>query len=283
MPEKGGELMRRPDRAASCPAVRSLCKRMMALLAPGRVLFSVFLLALPIAYDTRDSSEVGYEFGAYGGTGQFAIITRGCNGEVLKEYRNTFDEFSGSGEVSIPSGEGDRVAIGLRAGRLHLKLAPEIRAYPYPIDTLEHRANFTYYNPYFSFERSKVGIGLGYVFGNVPIDPSNTDPGESMLRVSGHLRLGRVTAPGYLLLSVGENTPILAGGGLFNMGWGYPAGRNVSLFSGLTGGFYDRAGFLQQARIRLFRGVSIESSGRIGVAESITEGSISAGLVISFK
>jgi len=53
----------------------------------------------------------------------------------------------------------------------------------------------------------------------------------------------------------------------------------VRLFSGLTAMFYDHAGVLQQARIRVTRGISLEGSGRVGESGGIFEGSISAGVV----
>jgi len=212
VPQNDGELMKRPDRSAPLLSPPPLRRRLIALLVPGRILFSFFLLALPIAYDTRDSSGVGFEFGAYGGTGQFATVFRGCNGDVLEKYKNDYDDYAGFGEASIPLSGSDRIAVGVRGGQLRLNAPVHTTRHSY-FDTVGTDRIYGYVNPYVSYDRPKFGIGVGYVTGHVPLETNSSESDDAELHATGHLRLGTTTGPAYFLLSVGENTPLVSGGG----------------------------------------------------------------------
>jgi hypothetical protein len=68
------------------------------------------------------------------------------------------------------------------------------------------------------------------------------------------------------------------GGGYFNMGVDYPAGRWGTLFTGLSAGFYDGPGFVQKITILVSDRFDLDLSARLGSADSNFEGGFAAGL-----
>ena len=140
------------------------------------------------------------------------------------------------------------------------------------------KLDFEYFNTSLSYEGRKGGIGLGVIFGHVPI---SFDGLREKISISGHVRAGNIKKV-HFIFSFGENTPLISGGGLFDFGFGHPAGRNLRMFTGLSAGFYDRLGFLHQSRIRLSNRIDTDITFRIGAAGDAFEGSLSGGLIYRF-
>lgn len=94
---------------------------------------------------------------------------------------------------------------------------------------------------------------------------------------SGHIRLGNIEST-HFIGSYAENTPLISGGGLFDLGFGYFAGESISMFSGISASFYDEAGFLQQTRFKLNHQLALDIMFRVGHAGTASETAISLGI-----
>ena len=139
--------------------------------------------------------------------------------------------------------------------------------------------NYNWINPHLSLETRQIGVGIGYVGGDVPMDFGDTD-GNDPVRFSGHLRLGSPRVF-YVRLGIAEMSPLISGGGLLDAGVGFPVGRKVDLYSALSMGFYDQPGFAQHARIRLHRNLDLLATARVGEADNKFEGSAALGVLFS--
>ena len=160
----------------------------------GRLaLLGVMLGILPFAVDlpgASDSSRAGRtQVELAGGGGQFAIISRGCNGEVLDVTRNQL----ASGTLVVDQPLPRNFVIGVRAGCVHTTLR-SLEHFNRPPDyqvrdtvRVERYSN-PYVNPYVAYEGRTLGIGAGAIMVDRPLvigEASTYDP-----HVTWHVRLG---------------------------------------------------------------------------------------------
>lgn len=225
----------------------------------------------------HDEDSTGLAFGVHGGYGQVASVLRNCSGDVLHAEGSSFSDVSGSAYYkALP------VVIGIKVGYWSSSAGfARSDAQGLFSRSPDRNVNFRYINPSISLENRNVGVGFGYISGNVPLRFANFDAQAdsfSQARISAHLRIGNRKKK-YVSASFGENTPLISGGGLFVIGLGYPAGNTVQLFSGLSAGFYDRAGFLQRGAIRVSDNVSLDITARLASNGGVSESSISGGLI----
>lgn len=250
--------------------------------AVPHVMCWTFVLALPIGYYPDGQDSTVFVLGVHGGTGRIASVLRGCEGQVLHSESNSFSDFSAEAYWTVSRKDESQSIAGLRIGHFRSNWGAAATSYlPYrsyfrepdrPID-------FWYYNPNISIETSKFGIGFGAVLGDAVIDPEPRR--SSKLNTSFHLRFGNLDKR-YLLISMGENTPLISGGGIFDIGIGYRVGKSIDLYTGLASGFYDRAGFVQQSRFRLGRSVNLDLSLRLGSGGGKSESALATGLTFMF-
>lgn len=250
------------------------------LKAPLHVFMVSFILVLPIGYYPDDPDSSNLSVGVYGGTGQVASVLRDCSGTAIRTEKSSFKDVSGIATWTLNPRQKTHIIIGVRGGYWQASKAR------FPVRsstaTTEMKLDFEYFNPNLSVERRHVGIGFGVIFGHVPIffDDLFDDLYEE-ISISYHLRLGNIKKF-HFILSTAENTPLISGGGLFNLGFGYPAGSKMSMFTGLSFGFYDLPGFLQQSRMRINNRIDTDITLRLGGAGDAFEGSLSAGLIYRF-
>lgn len=231
------------------------------------------VLTLPIGIYQGNPDSTDFSIGAYGGAGRFAAFIQSCQGET-RTAANNFSEYGGAAYLAVPPGKNSPLVVGLRGGhfRSNLQLAS------FGNSTKRAEYTFGYLNPSVSLEFSRFGVGVGYVSGNVPIHFGSSI--ETGPRFSSHLRVN-IYRDSYLLGSFNEDVPLVSGGGSFNLGFGFPAGK-VFLFNGLSAGQYNSVGMLHQGRIRLSKGVLIDASFRWGSTRGIFEGGGAVGLVYQF-
>lgn len=236
-----------------------------------------FVFLMSFGYMPLDEDSTSLAFGVHGGYGQVASVLRDCSGRVLHAEGSSFSDVSGSAYYkALP------VVIGIKVGHWSSS-AGFSRSDGQGLFSRspDRDVNFTYINPSISIEHRNVGVGLGYISGEVPLNfRSFKVPAESFdkVRISAHLRFGN-REKGYVAASFGENTPLISGGGLFVIGMGYPAGKSVRLFSGLSVGFYDREGFLQRGAIQVSDNVYLDITARLASSGGVSESSISGGLI----
>ena len=244
-----------------------------------RIAGNVFLLSLPIGYypDNPDSTDV--MIGVHGGFGQVATVIRDCSGNAITSAANPYRDIAGTAAIKVPA---TPVAVGIRSGSVSLDLASrDSVSWDGPIMTHHwgwHRTAFTYSNPHISLEEKYIGLGFGYVFGTLPteVEELRYDGGER-IKYSGHLRIGELQRA-YFLASLAENTPIISGGGWFDVGVGYRASPWFLGFSGISAGLSDDITFLQQGRIRASRFLDFDVAIRLGTGGSTFDGGVSVGL-----
>lgn len=259
--------------------IRPLVKGMKAI---SHIAFTSFILVMPIGYYPDNPDSTSLAIGVHGGVGQIASVLRGCDGEALHSESSSYDDASLSANFAIPSSGNSSYVLGLKVGRWTAPNAGfATRNSPgggYG-RSAERRISFSYVNPSISIETENRGFGLGYIFGDVPSSFSDYKYSSgSKVRFSGHFRLGNLNE-GYFAMSLAENSPLVSGGGLFDIGGGYSFGRRVRMFSGVSFMFYNQPGLLQQGKIRINRNLDVDLAFRLGQAGGTPETSASFGLV----
>lgn len=246
-----------------------------AILRSPRIFSFALLLILPFGYypDYPDSSQ--FEIGVGGGFGQVASITRSCSGDVLEQEANSFQDVAVSGFARVKLSDRSELVYGTQVGyfRATARFAEHEQLSP------DAHVDCWYFGPRLALETKYFGAGLGMIYGRVPYNFEYTEDWfEAEVSPSVHLRIGSLRSV-YLLTSFGENIPLAAGGGYFDVGFGYRIGGKTRLYSALSWLPYDQPGFLQQVDLGLSRKMALQLAMRAGQAEGIFEGALSASLV----
>lgn len=240
--------------------------------------FASFLFTLPMGYYYENSDSTDVVLGFHGGKGQVATVIRGCDGGVIDSEGSKFTETCGSAYLSVPPGVRSPLIIGIRGGKWESNARFANRS-----STIknEKKIRLDYYNPNISIETKYYGFGIGYISGNIKHELSNyrsNDDNSDKVKISWHCRFGNVEK-GYLAFSYAENTPLISGGGLFDIGVGYKVSKSIHMFTGLGAGFYDGTGFLQQIRVKPTSNLSLDFACRLGSSAGKSESAFSGGIV----
>lgn len=151
---------------------------------------ATFIAVLPLSVDApRDSAghRSQTRFEAAIGNGQYGIVSRGCNGEIL----DVVDRELRGGALAIEHETGDGLVVGVRGGEVREKQGPHTVRDPYgggSVTTPGWSFTNRYVNPHIAYETGPVGLGLGWLHS----DHRFASGGEERLRydASGHLRFG---------------------------------------------------------------------------------------------
>lgn len=183
------------------------------------------------------------------GTGEYAFVSRGCNGKVTRRHEAAFRD--AAVRVQQPVGH-DGFAFGVRAGVMHDDLAggdgviPP--AVPFPGEPQPPRqvSDNRYLNPYFVYEQPGGSVGMGYVWHEREFPTAGEGARQLADRplndMSAHVRFG--PERNYFEVRWMEGMPLAADGGFLTVGFGgRPEGGPWTLFTGLgAGGPYEGAG-----------------------------------------
>jgi len=234
----------------------------------GRHLFlGAFIAALPLAVDApgpaRDSSQASpgeTRLSIAGGAGSYALVMRGCEGQVLSSETVRFRDMGASADHKFSN----PIRVGLRAGTVHSELAGG-------------SGDNGYVNPNLSLDWRWVSMGGGYLRSQHGF-PGRGNRELSQIPVSGHLRLGPERV--HFLISAMEDVPLYSGGGYCDVGAGFRAGTRANVvFVGLSAlGPYDGVGFVLHASPALTRTISLDLKGRLGPGEGQTEVGFAVGV-----
>ncbi len=240
-----------------------------------RFLSLVLLMALPFGYypDYPDSSQ--FEIGFGGGYGQVASVVRSCDGGPIQKDENQFSDISVTGFGRYRISDRTEFDYGAQLGyfRATARLAD------LPLDYPDSHLERWYFGPRIAMETKYFGAGLGFVANRVPYTfEYDSDWEKNEIGPSFHLRLGSLRGF-YFLGSFAENSPLIAGGGYFDAGFGYPLGRRIRMYSALSAGPYDHVGYLQQIDLGLSKTMALNLAIRAGESEQIFEGAAAATLV----
>lgn len=151
---------------------------------------ATFIAALPLSVDApADSAQARGQtrFEAAAGKGQYGIVTRGCNNEVI----DVVDRELRTGGLAIEHETASGLVIGVRAGQVRETQGDQVINDPYGgSDTVVPGMSITnrYVNPHVAIEKSQTGVGMGWLHA----DHQFAFGGENRERIdiSGHLRLG---------------------------------------------------------------------------------------------
>lgn len=212
----------------------------------GRLLLAMFIAVLPISvemgappdttvHESADDAPLGREtsFRAAGSVGQFAIIHRGCNGEVLDEAKSQIE----SGALEVQHRFDGGWVIGARGGRV-VEDGGTPRDDPFGTAArVAGRRTNAYANPYVGFDGPRAGVGVGWLKADhrFVVDENETFRPD----VTGHLRIGG--AREQFIVRFMEGMPLESEGAL-TVEVGGPVGprTNIAAFAGLMGP-YDGA------------------------------------------
>ena len=222
------------------------------------VVLGAWIAVLPLAVDlpgSRDSSRTNpLLVEVAGGGGQFAIVSRGCNGEVLGVTRNQLR----SGALVVEHRLPKDFVVGVRGGSVQTTLHPSTQVYSGPPNytyrdtTLTVRYSNRYVNPYLGYEGRRVGLGIGVMMADHPFNADHSfemAENSQETRVTWHARLGGEQS--WLTLRWMEDVP-LESEGHFSADLGFRPSRQLEtgVFAGLAGP-YDGAMFGLRGRVWL--------------------------------
>lgn len=209
----------------------------------GRVLLSLFIAVLPISVEMgapadsarapgADDAPLGREtsFRAAGSVGQFAIIHRGCNGEVLGETKSQLH----SGALEVQHRFESGLVIGARGGQV-VEGAGKASGQPFdPSSLLVTRRTNAYANPYVGFDGPRAGVAVGWLRADhrFVVDENETIRPD----VTAHVRFGG--AREQFIVRFMEGMPLESEGALtVEVGGPIAPRTNIAGFMGLLGPF----------------------------------------------
>lgn len=218
-------------------------------------------LAVGPSGDFSDSSATRFAIAA--GSGSYAVITRGCEGEVLSGYKRDFHDAAATVQHEFRG----PLVLGVRA--------QQISGPPNVAGTgLEQ----VLWNPHVALEWRSFGIGGGWVTPNGANQEYSGLDQLDILPVSAHLRFGDLRRT-YLSIQAMEDEPCYSSGGTFVVGIGARASSAVHLWFGVGGVTpYDGVGLLARTDIQVTPGLQASIGGRLGSSEGVSENAIRAGL-----
>src|SRR5262245_34579684 len=234
------------------------------------------LTPLPIQMNPHGDSSAtvtlsdGTRLEVYGGAGEYAFISRGCEGAVAQRRPVSFHDVGGAIEQGLGA---TGVSIGARGGWMKDDFAsteegidPGLAGVVIetPRDVIENK----YVNPYITYEKPGGSVGLGWVIHDKEFitagEHARTEEQHQLNDFSGHLRMGSERR--YFAVRWMESVPIYSGGGYLTIGvGGHPAGGPLSLCMGLAaGGPYEGAGIVIQTDYPVADGLNVVIRSRLG-------------------
>ena len=265
---------------------RKLSDRINSLLRPFVHTFCFgFILVLPFGIYRGNPDSTSVVLSGHIGTGQYASVIREC-GEPVAAQKNTFNDYALSAHLAIPPRQNSPIVIGIGWGGWRSE------SYRYPIRQSDMNngdsfmpfpprpVRFNYVNPSISLETRQAGIGFGFMSGRRPL---NLSPGHEDMAFDGsfHLRFGNPRSICFIT-SYNENTPLVSGGGYYDIGVVSTNQKLASFYFGFSGGLYDSPGFLYQMQLPLQKHLSASAALRYGRVHGVAELGFAAGLKGSF-
>jgi hypothetical protein len=239
-------------------------------------------LALPVSVEVpnRDSASAGGEtrLGVSGSMGRYALIDRGCEGQVLRSHPHEYGEAGLEAVHQLGNG----MSFAVRAGVIQEKATERVRTTDYstspPRDSVlvdESDWHNSYVNPAIAFEGTRGGIGLGVIVARRPFVSYSEN--EQRIRPSFHARVGRVDGM-HLRAAYMESVPLYSGGGYFELGVGAHATRRLDVYGGVSAGPFDGAGFALRTEYRALPHLAISARTRLGRSGGENQSGFAVGL-----
>jgi hypothetical protein len=239
------------------------------------LLFS-FVGVLPLQITTTSNDSTETNFRVAGGFGQYAYVSRGCEGDVLDKEKIPFSEIG----VSIDHKTKTPLRLGINASYILTQKERDLESYyEYTYYSEKYAGNkrsmeiFTV-NPFMNAEWKNFALGVGYFGASRSILHKNDGSREPSF--SGYLRIGNIRST-YFDMSLFHATTIYSEG-YFKLGIGYRPNPALGWWFGLGRRPYDKFGFIVKTDIRLRRYLSLDALVHLGSSEGISECAASCGL-----
>lgn len=246
------------------------------------VALMTFAAALPVSVEipSSDSTGAGGEtrLGVTGSIGRYALIDRGCEGQVLDTHPHEYGEAGLEAVHLFDNGFG----VGVRAGAVREKVterttATDYSQYPYRDTT--HVTTYdwenSWVNPSVSYEGDDAGVGIGMVTARQPF-MHNTESGLRTLP-SFHVRLGPLDRS-HLRIAFMESMPLYSGGGYSDIGVGSHVHRNWDIYAGISTGPFDGLGVALRTEYRALPNLAVSARTRLGYSGGEAQNGVALGL-----
>ena len=247
------------------------------------------MLLLPAAVEVPvppDTTGTDWEtrVSLVGGVGRYAIIDRGCEGQVLATHPRKFVEHGAEVQHRFANG----ITFGVRGGGVREKSETrftvyDYRTYPYreSLVVLHNEWTNEYINPWLGLERPRVGIGIGRVWSRRPFAVASG--GGVKIDPSFHVRIGYLDR-GYFRVSFMESVPLYSGGGYFELGGGAHMSRNWDMYLGFNPGApYDGLGLVLGLEYRASPNLAITARARLGESAGGPQSGFGLGIIYTTR
>lgn len=237
-----------------------------------------FSLALPVSVEVPNNDSTRAEgetrLTIAGSVGRYALIDRGCQGQVLRTHPHEYDEAG----IEAVHRFGTGMTMGVRAGTMHETVttkSPDYSQYPVRDTVTVTEWDNAYVNPTIGYEGATGGVGVGVVMAR---EPFMRGPGEELtILPSVHVRIGYLDGV-HLRASYMESVPLYSGGGYLTLGLGAHVHRRVDTFAGLSAGPFDGFGLAFRAEYRALPNLAIIGRTRIGSSGGENQSGVALGL-----
>jgi len=222
------------------------------------IILGIFAAALPVSVDRPGSIDdsTGTDVSLAAGGGSYALVTRGCEGNVLTKDELPFRDIGGSVEHRFPG----HYRVGVRAGALEEGHGLE-------------RDN-VYVNPNLSVDWRRASLGVGGILSKHMFTTREGD--SAQIPISAHLRVGSMRK--YLALSFMEDVPLYSAGGYLDATLGFRRwGSDIQIGANFAGP-YDRPGGLLRVSAPLGQHLWLDAKGRLGESQNLTEWGAAVGM-----
>lgn len=232
------------------------------------------VVAVPIMIDAPSKDTTRTKFGIWGSGGQYAVIARGCNGDILHEQGIGYSEMGGQlsrGNHKLETGILAHVVFDKKEVEKEI-LDPHYgysTGYDYPKRTL-----FAI-NPFAEFKARYVGIGAGLFWSSEPL-PKIENP---KIIPTFHIRFGNLKSI-YFEGSFFQH-PQLYSGNYFRLGLGSNKPTSFHPWFGVGFGPHDELGLIGRETFLLKNKLNLQLLIRLGISSVTPEPAI--GLGLSYK
>ncbi len=244
---------------------------------PLKTTLNFFVLAVvmaPLMIDTSPKNTTKTNMTIWGSAGQYALIDRGCSGEILRE------KGIGFGEMGLKlSQENKKTEVGILA---HLTSDQK------EVEEERHDPNYGYYsvysyprqfgfalNPFVEIRGHYVGVGFGFLASGSQLAKLIDEKGVHFMP-SFHLRFGNLQSL-YLDASLFQH-PWLYAGNYLRIGLGSKKSSTFHPWFGVGFGPADKPGFIARGTFSLGNRTNLQAILRLGESTGILEPAVGLGV-----
>jgi len=257
----------------------------------GRIALIALTLVAPMSIELRAEGDTlatvtaadGTQFEIAGGTGVYAFVSRGCQGEILRRRSAAFRD--AAARVQLPLGR-SRVRLGMRAGIVRDDIAggdpTPIPVFPGAPGPDRIVATNRYVNPYLTFDPPGGSVGIGWVAHEREFITAGEGAREQadhpLNDLSAHVRFG---GEGHHFEARWmEGMPLYSDGGCLTLGLGGTIGDGPwTIFIGLgAGGPYEGAGLALRGGRTWGSGWNVSARSRVGVSGNANASGVAIGV-----